>query len=220
MVIHSWVGCQYCAVIAESVREAAPPPYGETVSAGSPAFAIPRVRYRPGVSVSTEIEASWLLTDGTINRALGAELRRRREAAGLTRPELVEQLAFKVTVATLLNWELGYRAISYARLVEIARTLHTSAPEMLRCAIEHIESIQSLMVQIDLAPVCRDENARFALLRTWAENKLVSLGETPSVIRVHHTVIRELAVLMNVPLADLVGYLTTNASLVQLPDLR
>lgn len=66
-------------------------------------------------------DADWLVTDAEVNIALGAELRSAREAAGLSRPQFVAQLPFKTTVPTVLNWELGHRAISYAKL-EACRT--------------------------------------------------------------------------------------------------
>src|SRR3712207_3665510 len=93
-----------------------------------------------GRTPEMQVDADWILTDEEVNTALGAEVRRAREAAGLSRPELAAQLPFKIAVATLLNWELGHRSISYSRLVEVGRTLNSSAPELLRRAIERIES--------------------------------------------------------------------------------
>lgn len=160
-----------------------------------------------------QVDADWLLSEEEVNVALGTEVRRAREAAGLTRPELVAQLPFKIAVATLLNWELGHRSISYARLVEVGRTLNSSAPELLRRAIERIESIESLWVELDLRPLCDDANPRFGLLRTWAEHKLATIDDDArSIVRIHHSVIREMAVLLRVHLADLVRYLSTTAS--------
>jgi len=158
-----------------------------------------------------------MLTEEDVNAALGAEVRRAREAAGLSRPELVAQLPFKIAVATLLNWELGHRAISYARLVEIGRTLNVSAPALLRRAIDRIELIESLLVELDLRPLCDDANPKFGLLRTWAENKLATMDDDEnSVVRLHHSVIRELAVLLSVRLADLVKYLSKTTSFRQI----
>src|SRR3954453_7915583 len=168
-----------------------------------------------GASVM-QVDVDWILTEEDVNAALGAEVRRAREAAGLSRPELVAQLPFKIAVATLLNWELGHRAISYARLVEIGRTLNISAPNLLRRAIERIELIQSLLVELDLRPLCDDANPRFGLLRTWAENKLATLEDERSVVRIHHSVVRELAVLSRVRLPDLVKHLSMTTSFRQI----
>jgi transcriptional regulator with XRE-family HTH domain len=163
-----------------------------------------------------QVDAEWILTDEEVNTALGAEMRRAREAAGLTRPELAAQLSFKISVATLLNWESGHRAISYARLVEVGRTLNSSAPELLRRAIERIETIESLLVELDLRPLCDDTNPQFGLLRTWAENKLATLDGARSTVRIHHSVIRELAVLLRVRLTDLVKHLSNTTTFRQI----
>lgn len=161
-------------------------------------------------------EADWLLKDSDINAALGAEVRSAREAAGLTRPELVARLPFRTTVPTVLNWELGHRAISYARLVELGRTLHRSGPELLRRAIDRVDSIQSALVELDLRQLQEDPDA--GLLRTWAENKLATKNDTGTIVRIHHTVIREWAVLLGMHLTDLVRHLEEKASLHQVGE--
>lgn len=158
-------------------------------------------------------EVDWLLTEEKINAALGGEVRRAREAAGLTRPQLVELLPFEATVATLLNWELGHRGISYVRLVELARTLNHSATQLLQRAIARVEAIQTQYVDIDVVALCDDSTARYVMLRTWAERKREPLTEGVHMVRVHHTVVREWAVLLNVKLIDLIRYLAKAANL-------
>jgi transcriptional regulator with XRE-family HTH domain len=168
-------------------------------------------------------EADWVLSEDKINVALGGEVRRAREAAGLTRPQLVELLPFEVTVATLLNWELGHRGIAYVRLVELARTLNHSATQLLQRAIHRVESIQTQFVDIDVIALCDDSTARYVMLRTWAELKRETLVEEDlPIVRVHHAVIREWAVLLNIKLIDLIRYLGKVANLtpvvVPLPE--
>lgn len=158
-------------------------------------------------------EADWTLTEDKINSALGGEVRKAREAAGLTRPELVARLPFEVAVATLLNWELGHRGISYVRLAELARTLGESAPELLERALNQAESIQTEYVNIDVVALCDDAKARYVMLRTWGERKRQSLSNGVRIVRLHHSVIREWAVLLNVKLIDLVRYLDKVAAL-------
>lgn len=157
--------------------------------------------------------ADWLLTEADVNAALGAEVRAAREAAGLSRPELAARLPFPIAVATLLNWELGHRAISYVKLLEIARTLRRSGPELLGRALDRVESIHSLTVALDLQRL--SQNVRFKVLRTWADNKLRTGQVEGTVARVHHSVVREWAVMLDVPLPDLVRYLEQAASLTQ-----
>lgn len=158
-------------------------------------------------------EADWTLTEDKINVALGGEVRRAREAAGLTRPQLVTRLPFETTVATLLNWELGHRGISYARLVELARTLGETAPQLLKRALHRVESIQTEYVTVDVVAMCDDTNAKYVMLRNWAERKRQTLSNDVRIVRLHHSVIKEWAVLLNVKLIDLVRYLDKVASL-------
>lgn len=155
----------------------------------------------------------WVLQDAEVNVAVGAEVRAAREASGLTRPELVAQLPFKTTVATLLNWELGKRSISYARLVEACRTLNRTAPDLLRRAIDRVDSIHAMTVELDIEQLSADTNPEFGTLRTWAVHKLASRVDAGPIVQVHHTVIREWAVLLAVPLVDLVHHLEKAASL-------
>lgn len=147
----------------------------------------------------------WVLTDRDINIAVGAELRAAREAAGLTRPELVAQLPFPSTVPTLLNWELGHRSVSFARLVEVARTLGQSGPELLARALVRVDAIQTLTVEVDLAGLVAAADPRFEWLRVWGRNRM--LATTGPVARVHHTVVREWAVLLGLPLLEVVTHL-------------
>jgi transcriptional regulator with XRE-family HTH domain len=167
--------------------------------------------------VTTQGEAGWLLKETEVNAALGATVRLAREAAGLTRPELAERLPFKVSVQTLLKWELGYRAISYGRLVEVGRTLGCTSPDLLRQAIARIESIQTQLVTIDLQALRTDQ--RYEALRTWAEHKFAATRKTAVTVHhfvtVHHSVVREWAVLLNVNLVDLVAHLQVTASMTE-----
>lgn len=162
--------------------------------------------------------ADWVLTDADLNAAIGAELRAAREAAGLSRPELVAQLPFTTTVATLLNWELGKRATSYAKLVELARALHRRPADLLDRAVERVESIQSLMVELDLRLLCEDTTPRFSALQTWATNRLSTRQDAGTIVRVHHSVIREWAFLLKVQLVDLVHHLERTANFAQVSE--
>lgn len=162
-----------------------------------------------------ERDPDWVVQDSDVNVALGAEMRAAREAAGLTRPELVAQLPFKTTVPSVLNWELGHRAASYARLIEWGRALNRPAPDLLRGAIERVDSIPSLLVEIDLVQLCKDTTPALATLRTWAQNKLAVGAAGEPLARIHHSVIREWAVQLGVSLPQMVSYLKFAASLRQ-----
>lgn len=87
--------------------------------------------------------------DLDINVALGGEIRSAREAARLTRPELVARLPCAASVPTLANWEMGKRAIPYAKLMDVGRALGVSGPDLFRRAAERVaedargESVES-----------------------------------------------------------------------------
>ena len=162
-------------------------------------------------------KADWDLSDKTLNTALGSEVRRLREKAGLTRPDLAALLPFDLSVAALLNWELGERSISYVRLIWLGRILGVSAPELLRRAIERIEVTNADLVQLDLEPVANNKEKGFYLLGKWARNKLAQTERETSIVRLHHSVIRELAIMLDVELTDLVEFLTSKASLRPVP---
>lgn len=161
----------------------------------------------------------WMLTEPAINKALGEEVERARKAAGFsTRSGVAEKLPFPCTLTSLTNWETGQRGIAYGKLVEMARLFGTTAPELLRRAIERLETIQSLMVQFDLEPVCKINDTRYALLRSWAEKKRKMLPGSKTVVRVHHSFIRELALMLNMSPSGLVNLLRREAFFCEVRD--
>lgn len=66
------------------------------------------------------------VTNETIARALGEELRRAREARGWSRPDLTRRLPSGIGEQTLLTYEHGSRHCTFVRLVEICRILGVS----------------------------------------------------------------------------------------------
>ncbi|MGH3762520.1 helix-turn-helix domain-containing protein [Actinophytocola sp.] len=154
-------------------------------------------------------------TDEAMNIAVGAELRRAREAAGLTRSELAAILPFKASAAGLSNYETGKRMVSHWRMVEFCRAVDAYAPDVLGRAIESVESIQTLLVELDLRAIADDDDARFAPIRTWARNRLARVSLESTTVRVHHSVVRELAVLLDMSSNDLVKHLASTASFRQ-----
>lgn len=123
------------------------------------------------------------LSDEIVNVAIGAEFRKAREKAGYTRLELVKLLPFEIKVPTLLNWELGHRSISYTRLIQSAPTLGTTAPELIKRAMERIEAVSLTAVKFDFHPHCvnveqHSELVRSAnLLRSELENLVAQLTQ-------------------------------------------
>lgn len=160
-------------------------------------------------------ETDWVVSDEVMNAAVGKELRLAREAAGLTRPELVDELPFTVSVATLANYESGKRAVSYRRLLEFSRVTRVDAWDILRRAIERVEAIQSLLVEVDLQVIAYDDDPRFVLLQRWAKTRLEVAPTGTTIVRLHHSVLREFATMLDISAGVLVKHLEACASLRQ-----
>jgi transcriptional regulator with XRE-family HTH domain len=65
----------------------------------------------------------------TENENLGQRIRRLREAANLTQPELAARAV--VPLGTLRNWEQGTRVPMAPAIVKLARALGVTADELL-----------------------------------------------------------------------------------------
>lgn len=139
-----------------------------------------------------EAADEWV-TDDAINRALGAEVRRLRAAAGMSRAQLVRKLPFSLHIQTLQNYELGLRQFPLGKLLAISRLLGTPAHELYRKAIRAAELAEVLFVEVDLSAVLASSDTDLEALRTWARNRPAGPGE---VVRLHRTVVQELAAVL------------------------
>lgn len=75
--------------------------------------------------------------DRYVSRALGEELRRRREARGWSRARLVACLPSGIKGRTLLSYEDGTRQLTVVRLLELCRCLDVPAPVLLTDALRN-----------------------------------------------------------------------------------
>lgn len=145
------------------------------------------------------------LTDEAFMRILGQEIRRVRDEAGLTRAQLVEQLASGIGDRTLLSYEHGVRALTVARFVEICRTLDIAANEVLATAIKKAGDLSGLRIRVSLKAVAVDENEEFKSVQRWARRRLKNHSSREVVLS--PATVRELAVALNLTHAALAGYL-------------
>jgi transcriptional regulator with XRE-family HTH domain len=113
-------------------------------------------------------------------KALGTELRRRRTERGWSRRDLLRRLPNDVSVQTLATYELGTRAISVLRLVELCEALGTTAHELLANADGTIRPPHTGLVRIDLRAVARTSRHELAPARRWAVSRLHQLGDDES----------------------------------------
>jgi transcriptional regulator with XRE-family HTH domain len=156
-------------------------------------------------------------TDRAIARALGEELRRAREASGWTRAQLVARLPSGIGDRTLVAYEHGARQLTVARLVELAGVLSTTAPEILKQALQKAQlELRNLVLRIDLRGLLADTDDRFRPVLQWARNRLVE--EPRGIVEVPPSAVREMAALLGCSHSDLARYLAHFTPEVPLPN--
>ena len=146
------------------------------------------------------------VSEKTISRAIGEELRRAREAAGWSRLQLVSRLPSGIGDRTLLSYEHGTRHLTVLRFIEICRALSVAAPTLLNQALQRARiHLQNLVLQIDLRHLLNDRNERFRPMHQWARNKLT---ENPDgVVELPPSSVRELATFVGCTYHELADYL-------------
>lgn len=139
-------------------------------------------------------------------RAIGEELRRAREALGVSRAKFVAGLPSGIGERTLLAYEHGLRQISIVRLVELCEHLGVSAPDLLRRAMQKVDTyLSNLTLRVDLRDLIDSVNNRFRPLVPWARNRL---NDTPDgTAHLSPSAIRELAAFIGQPENELARYL-------------
>ena len=152
------------------------------------------------------------VTNESISRALGEELRRTREARGWSRLDLTAQLPSGIGEQTVLTYEHGLRHCTFVRLVEICRTLGVSTPDVVQSALQRAGvDLENLSLRVDLRAVIRDKNAEFRPVRRWARNRLAEDPDGAGVVRLVPDGAREIAAVIGCPRSTLVTYLATFA---------
>lgn len=136
-------------------------------------------------------------TGRVFTRALGAELRRVREARGWSRAEFVELLPSRIGERTLMSYEHGARQLYVFRLVELCQALGTDASTVLVCARQRARlHLESLPLQIDLNALLSSsrKTGTYRPLAQWTRN---TLNEHPSgVVMIESAVVHNLALFM------------------------
>jgi transcriptional regulator with XRE-family HTH domain len=141
-----------------------------------------------------------------IARAIGEELRRAREALGLSRAKFVVGLPSGIGERTLVAYEHGLSNVSIVRLMELCEHLGASAPEMLRRALQKAEIyLVNLTLQVDLRAFVRGANTRFRPMVPWAHNRMKDTQD--GIIHLTSSAIRELAAWVGQPQEELAQYL-------------
>ena len=146
------------------------------------------------------------VTEKTISRAIGEELRRTREATGWSRLQLVSRLPSGIGDRTLLSYEHGTRHLTVLRFIELCLVLGVAAPTLLNQALQRSRiHLQNLVLQIDLRHLLNDRNDKFRPMHQWARNKL---NENPDgVVELQPSSVRELAAFVGCTYHELADYL-------------
>lgn len=147
------------------------------------------------------------VSEKTVSRAIGEELRRTREARGWSRGYLVSLLPSGIGERTLLSYEHGTRQLTVLRLLELCRGLGTvSAPALLARALQRARlMLADLALQVDLRALLNDKSDKFRPLEQWARNKLNKCPE--GVVELLPSSVEELADFVGYTHLELAGYL-------------
>jgi transcriptional regulator with XRE-family HTH domain len=90
---------------------------------------------------------------------LGAEIRRAREAAGFTRPEVASQLSLHPQ--TIAGYERGTTELSASGLIDLCELFGVPAPDVMARAMQRARiGLDTIGIQIDLYAVIGDTAKR------------------------------------------------------------
>lgn len=127
-----------------------------------------------------------------VSTALGAELRRVREARDWTRARFVQQLPSGIGDRTLLAYEHGTRELTVLRLLELCAGLHTDPLDVLGFSLQRARVLTANMdMTVDLRALLADQNPVFRPMHQWARNKLNRHPD--GIAKLAPTAVRELA---------------------------
>jgi hypothetical protein len=141
-----------------------------------------------------------------ISRALGEEMRRAREARGLSRGQLVALLPSGIGDRTLLSYEHGTRHLTAIRLIEIGHAVAVDGPTLMARGLQRARiHAENMTLTVDLHALLRDVSPTFRPLHQWARNML---NDNPSgTVKVEMEVVRNLAMFIGCHHLELANHL-------------
>lgn len=149
-----------------------------------------------------------IVTDGSVNRAIGDELRRVRDDLGWTRSMVIERMSSDISVQALANYEHGLRPCTLPRLVELCEALEVPTPALVALALQRISvEPDADSLQIDLRAVIATEDTPYPTLRVWAQNRLKSNPGGTGVARLERAAIEEMATIFDLSVGEFLRYL-------------
>lgn len=148
------------------------------------------------------------VTDGAIARHLGDELRRVRDALGLTRQQVIDRMDSDIHPQTLASYENGIRQCTIVRLVEICRALGVSAGDVVTLSLQRAKTeLYSQTLLVDLPALLRHSDMTFDQVRTWARMRIANGAGEANIARLEPAAVREMAFIFGVPLDEFIAHL-------------
>lgn len=145
-------------------------------------------------------------TEKAVSRAVGAELRRAREAKGWSRNYFVTLLPSGIGARTLLSYEQGSRHLTVLRFLELCRALGVAAPSLLNQALQRARiHLENLVLQVDVRQLVKQRDDQFGSMVLWAHNKLIKHPD--GVVELAPSAVVELADFIGCPATELMDYL-------------
>ena len=152
------------------------------------------------------MDATEKRTTTAIALALGAELRRAREAGGWSRAQFVARLPSGIGDRTLLSYEHGTRHMTVPRLLELCHGLGVAAPTLLSQALQKAQvHLSTLVLRVDLRQLVNHRNEKFRPMVQWARNKLNKHPD--GIVELEPSVVLELADFIGCSQHDLAAHL-------------
>jgi transcriptional regulator with XRE-family HTH domain len=134
--------------------------------------------------------------ESVVSRALGDEIRRLRDAAGMSRASLIERMGSDIHAQTLATYEAGSRQCTVTRFVEICMALGVAPSDVLGLALQRAEiDLLKNGMRVDLRAIIADNRAEMTLIRKWARKRLAADPNGSGVVRIGGSAIQELAIL-------------------------
>jgi transcriptional regulator with XRE-family HTH domain len=160
------------------------------------------------LSADPVVDSRGVPSDRTIGRAIGEELRRRREARGWSREQLCKRLPSGIGDRTLLSYELATRQLTAIRLIEICRVLEVDPGVLVSRALQRARiHVDTIVLHINLRYLLTDieTSSKWRPMTQWARNALNACSN--GVIAVEPVAVQNLAWFVGCNRYDLANYL-------------
>lgn len=108
-----------------------------------------------------------------LGKAIGHQLRRARQAAGMTRAQLVARIGSGIHPQTLATYERGIRHCTSVRLIEICIAMGVSAPDIIQWAMQTTHAdLPTIGIKADLRAIIHTKQEIPAPIQTWVKARL------------------------------------------------